>query len=101
MTFQKSQTICRLEWENVAGCSQFYLEIFFLFPCCLQNQVIWISFPWGENNKHTFGHLLIWLSSQDADADLLGTYLCMCTFVSLAEWNLLTVLTASQDEPKK
>lgn len=30
MTFQKSQTICHLEWENVAGCSQSYLEIFFV-----------------------------------------------------------------------
>ena len=30
MTFQKTETICHLEWENVAGCSQFYLEIFFV-----------------------------------------------------------------------
>lgn len=40
MTFQKSQTICHLAWGNVAGCSQFYLEIyleiFFLFPCSSQ-----------------------------------------------------------------
>lgn len=55
-----------------------------------------------KKNKHTFDHLLIRLSSQDAEADLLGTYLCMCTFVCLlTEWKMLSVVTASQDELKK
>jgi len=34
--------------------------------------------------------------------DLLGTYLCTSTFLSpVTELYMLTVLTASQDEPKK
>lgn len=94
MTFQKSQTICHLEWENVGGCSQFW-EGFFLFICfyaACRNQVIWI---WFTEEKTINILLITWLSSRDADANL-GTSPGTCTFVSpLTQWNILSVLTAS------
>lgn len=101
MTFQKSQAICHLGWETVAGCSQFYLEIFFVPMLLTETRSLESHSLEEKKNKHAFDHLLIWLSSQDLEADLLGTYLFMCTFMCpLTEWKMLSVLTAFQDEPK-